>query len=170
MSRIRVRRSVAQGLLAFAIFPLVTSAYREQEAFLGQSNSFEPHSAPSFTPATYTAGPIRSVWKDGYYNDPTGIVEQPQPRVTDPIRCETVCSCIRHQFPTFLSGRIFAQNLSSPVLYPRNNTQDPAIFPPVPASNQLHTLFLNKLSEIIESPPSSFGGHCGNCLAALQGG
>ncbi len=90
MRRVLPGLSIAQGLLVLAAFPMVTFAYHEQAAFLGPSCLSEPVSKPSFTPVSYTAGPIRSVWNDGYYNDPTGIVEQPQPRVTDPVRCELI--------------------------------------------------------------------------------
>ncbi|KAF8340731.1 uncharacterized protein EI90DRAFT_2906259 [Cantharellus anzutake] len=140
-----------QTLLALATIPIVGSAYGERNLFLGPPGFSEPALAPSLAPSAYTAGPIKSVWKEGYYNNPTGTAEQPQPRVTDPV-----------------SGRLFDQNLSSPVFYPRNNTQDPAVFPPTPPADQLYTLFLNQLTEIIETP--SFGGGCGSCLAAFQVG
>ena len=37
-------------------------------------------------PSSYQAGPLKSIWENGYYNNPTGTVEEPQPKVSDPVR------------------------------------------------------------------------------------
>ena len=40
----------------------------------------------TFGPSSYQAGPLKSIWGNGHYNNPTGTIEEPQPKVSDPVR------------------------------------------------------------------------------------